>query len=92
MDDIKKSFWEHFHFGKVVVRYGVSWKIIRFFKASIPLCCRYVFYSSWYKIASGSVLQAAVTTFAFSSVFILLLWENPSLFQGNRLPDVTRII
>ena len=35
-DDLKKSCWKNIHFGRVVVWYGVNWKIIHFSETSIP--------------------------------------------------------
>ena len=67
------------HFGRVVVWYGVNRMIIHFFKASIPpssLSSIHPFlqnHPGGKHLVRQGVPKAAATTFAFSSVFILLL-------------------
>ena len=52
------------------------------------------FKSSWYKIASAarnwinSIPQSAATTFAFTSVWILLLWLHPWFVKNRREASV----
>ena len=54
--------------------------------------------SFWCKIAStarnwiNSVPQTTATTFAFSSVFILLLWFSPWMIAGPGVPDFIPIL
>ena len=84
---MNKSVWEKIYLGRVVVWYGVNWMIIHFVKASIPPSSLYSIHTfhqnhPWWKISSvarnwiNSFPQAAATTFALSSVFILLLWSK----------------
>ena len=83
---MKKSVWVNIHLGMVVVWCGVNQMIIHFSKH--PFCQVGVILlilflkSSWCKIESAArnlinslpqALQAAATTFAFSSVYILIL-------------------
>ena len=77
-DDLKKDFWENIHFGRVVV-WNMVWTWWSSTSSKHPF--RQVafilfipfFKLSWCQIASASSPQAAATTFAFYSVFILFL-------------------
>ena len=81
-------FWRNV-LGKTSPFGGCVLVFIHSFKASFPPSSRYsihpFFKSSWWKTASAamnwinSIPQAAATTFAFSSVFILLLWKQQSI-------------
>ena len=75
---MKKFCWENIHFGRVMVRCGVNRMIIQFLNASIPPISRYSYHPFLQIILvqnsyCSAVPQAAVTTFAFSSVFIFVL-------------------
>ena len=68
MDEVNKSFRENIHFNRVVVWYSMNWMIIHFSKP--PFRSK----SSLWKISSAeTVPHTAATTFAFFSIFILLL-------------------
>ena len=81
-------FWRNV-LGKTSPFGGCVLVFIHSFKASFPPSSRYYihpfFKSSWWKTASAamnwinSIPQAAATTFAFSSVFILLLWKQQGI-------------
>ena len=80
-DDLKLSFWENIHFGRLVVWFGVNRLIKASFlpssRNSIHPFLQIILVQNSYCIAArnwiNSVSQAAATTFAFSSVIILLL-------------------
>ena len=80
----KKILEEH-PFGRVLVWYDVNRILIHFSKAIIPPSIAIILFILFFKIIlvqnsqrgmelNDSIPQIAVTTFAFSSVFILLLW------------------
>ena len=80
--DLKKHFWENNHFVRVEDWWGVNWLIVHFLKASILFlkssCCKLANAArNWI----NSVPQAAATTFAFSSVQIILLCADPWHFR-----------
>ena len=71
-------------FGLVWLDYDMYIFFKAFFQVTVILFIHF-FKSSWCKIASDSVPQTAATTFAFSSVFILHLfqrgWAEFKLYQ-----------
>ena len=77
-DDLKKSCLKNIHFGRVVVWYGVNWKIIQMFRSNYsakcqlfhfhPFCSNHPDAKSVVRQGINSVPQTEATTFAIASV------------------------
>ena len=100
-DYLKKDFWKNIHFERLVVWYGVNWKIIHFFRSIHSAKCAF-FYSSIssnhpgaksvVRRAFNSVLQTAATTLSFYSVFFFfghtdrkIIWIFPYKPSPSRM-------